>query len=750
MFVNFSEEVRHLLKQAQIERDNLNHPYVGSEHLFLAILKNNRLLNIFKNYKLTYDVFKEKLVSLIGIGSKKNEFVLYTPLLKRVLENSVIEAREENNRIVSPELIMISILDEEDGVAYSILRSLKINVDKLYYDLRFKKNNYKKRNKKLLIEDIGTDLNKLAIENKLDPVIGRENQIENTIQILLRRKKNNPVLVGPAGVGKTAIVEGIANLLISNDCPSSLKGKRIISLDIFSLVSGTKYRGEFEEKMKTIIKELEENEDIILFIDEVHTIVGAGGAEGAIDASNIFKPALARGRIKVIGATTIEEYKKYIEPDAALARRFQSVYLEEPDYNSLIKILKSIKPIYENYHNVKIPSNIIYEIVSLSSKYLPNRFEPDKSIDVLDESCVLAATKKNMSDIRLKRLKTLLLRTNENKLKKVKESKFKDASMLKAKEESLRLEIDKFKSNKKVVTKNDIMSVIKIKGNLKASINESKSGYKILKDNLNKKIINQENNIDIFINSLVKRDMLTKKRVYSLLITGTPGSGKTFMGITLLESLLDKKDIIKLDLSEYKEYHTISKLLGTTAGYLGYDNKNNIFEKIKTNPSSGMLIENYDKACDEVQQLFKKILEDGFIEDGSGRKIDFSCAKLIFTSDTNDYNGTLGFKNKNNIDVDLNDIRNLVYEKIIINKPDYESKNKIIKSKIDSVIKDYYKANIKIDDNYYNYIYDKNKNENNLKKIISSLEKEIENIIITEIISGKDDIYITKKEYVSG
>ena len=312
MFVNFSEETRHLLKQAEREKEELNHPYVGSEHLFLSVLKSGRLVDVLKKHNITYKKFKDKLISLVGVGSKKSDFTLYTPLLKRVLENAVIEAREENNRVVSPEIIIISILDEEDGIAYSILKSFKVNIDKLYYDLKIKKNIKSARKKKLLLEELGSNLTKLAKENKLDPVIGRENEINKAIEILLRRKKNNPILIGPAGVGKTAIVEGIANLMVSSKCPKFLKGKRIISLNIFSLVSGTKYRGEFEEKMKTLIKELEDNQDIILFIDEIHTMVGAGGAEGAIDASNIFKPALARGLIRIIGATTLDEYKKYI------------------------------------------------------------------------------------------------------------------------------------------------------------------------------------------------------------------------------------------------------------------------------------------------------------------------------------------------------------------------------------------------------------------------------------------------------
>ena len=356
MFVNFSEEVRHILKQAEREKEELNHPYIGSEHLFLSVLKESKLISFFKKYDLSYNNFKNKLISLVGIGTKPSSFTLYTPLLKRALENSVIQAREEKNKDVTIEIVVLSILDEADGVASAVLNTLNINVNKMYFDLKNKKTVKGLKRKKLMLEEIGTDITKLARERKLDPVIGRSLEIKKAIEILLRRKKNNPILIGPAGVGKTAIVEGIANLIATSNTPDYLKNKRIISLNIFSLVSGTKYRGEFEEKMKILIKELEDNPDVILFIDEIHTIVGAGGAEGAIDASNIFKPALARGNVRIIGATTLDEYKKFIEPDAALARRFQSVLVEEPSLDNVIKILYGIKPLYEKYHHIKVPN----------------------------------------------------------------------------------------------------------------------------------------------------------------------------------------------------------------------------------------------------------------------------------------------------------------------------------------------------------------------------------------------------------
>ena len=744
MFVNFSEEVRHLLKQAEMEKDALNHPYVGSEHLFLSILKESKLTSFFKKYKLTYQRFKDKLISLVGIGSKKSNFTLYTSLLKRVLENAVIEAREENNRAVGPEIIIISILDEEDGVAFSILKSLNINTDKLYYDLRNKKNSKTIRRKKLLLDDIATNLTKLAKENKLDPVIGRDKEIEKTIEILLRRKKNNPILIGPAGVGKTAIVEGIANLMVSSKCPFYLKNKRIFSLNIFSLVSGTKYRGEFEEKMKTLIKELEENDDIILFIDEVHTIVGAGGAEGAIDASNIFKPALARGMIKIIGATTLDEYKKYIEPDQALARRFQSIVIEEPSFENVIDILTKTKSLYENYHNIKISDDLIKEIAILSKKYLTNRFEPDRSIDILDEVCAKTSVKENINQKKLKDLSLKLSNVKKEKIHAIETNDFKSAFALKAKENKINEEIKNVKVIKNSVTKEDILAVIKNKGNLKniEISNLNIPFYNNLEQILNKKIVGQEKNIKKLVNSLKKKNILNEKMPYTIIVTGQKGSGKSFFANTFLENIINKKNIIKIDLSEYKEYMTISKLIGTTAGYVGYDNKNNVFEKIRTNPSSALLIENFDDACIEVKSLFYKIVKEGKIEDSSSKVIDFTNATLIFTFDSDDTK-KVGFSKYNKSNSDIPKTLSLNAQvKINLKVLDDKDKKVIIKNKIEELKNKYNNINILVEDEFYNYMLSGIKNSNDIASIISNVKNVIEDEVIKSVMEGKKNAYI--------
>ena len=393
MLGNFSEEAQFILLKSKEEMIDLCHPYIGTEHLVLAILKNSDdLSSKLKAYGLTYNAFKEEILSVIGKGSKKSPFYLYTPLLKKIMDNALLDAKDNNNGEVTVSHLFSCLLEEGEGIAIRILIGMNLNLEEMYDDFSFKLvNKSKKRHKKLLVEELGVNLVEKALNKGLDPVVGRDDEINRLIEILCRRTKNNPILIGEAGVGKTAVVEELASRIALGEVPSSLMSKKIISLDMASVVSGTKYRGEFEERMQKILKEISECGDIILFIDEIHTLVGAGGAEGAIDASNILKPALARGEIKCIGATTIQEYKKYIEQDKALDRRFQQIMIKEPSRDATIGILNKLKPIYEKFHKVVIPDDLIESLVDLSNKYIYNRHNPDKSIDVLDEVCSMVS-----------------------------------------------------------------------------------------------------------------------------------------------------------------------------------------------------------------------------------------------------------------------------------------------------------------------------------------------------------------------
>ena len=741
MFVNFSEETKHLLKQAEKEKDLLNHPYVGTEHLLLSFLKDEKAKEVFEKHNLTYSKFRNRLISLVGVGTKKTDLILYTPLLKRIIENAVIEAREENLKNVTPLMLIISILDEEDGIAYSIIKSLKINIEKLYSDIKSRKNNKNPKIKKLLLEELGVDLVSQARKNKLDPIIGRTNEIKRTIEILLRRKKNNPILIGPAGVGKTAIVEGIANLITSDNCPTFLKDKKIIALNIFEIVSGTKYRGEFEEKMKVLIKELEQNDNIILFIDEIHTIVGAGGAEGAIDASNIFKPALARGKIKIIGATTTEEYNKIIEPDAALSRRFQKVFIEEPQKDDLINILLKIKPLYEKHHNVSISDELINEIVSLSKKYLTNRFEPDRSIDILDEVCAMVSNTKSKNEIKKEQLKTKIIKINNEKINALSKGDFNKACEMKKLQNSLKDKLSLISLKEKRVKKEDVLKIIRNKSNISEKyFSDNKNAFynkfeKKLKDN----IFGQDENIKKLVMDFKKKDLLNKKECYSVLINGAESSGKELLATTYLNYIFNDNNVIKIDGSDYFESYTISKLIGTTAGYLGYDNKNHIFEKIRLKPSMGIIIENYDDACLEFKNLFSKILEHGYIYDASDKKIDFTNCIIIFINKELDSNNYLGFNSVNN--GDTTQITNKVSISVNMNKPSDAVIKKIIDKKLEKITNKYDHVIIKCNDDVKKSIFKKVKKEGltSLKKII---EDEYELKIIDKILQGKTNINI--------
>lgn len=744
MFVNFSEETQHVLKQAQKEMFDLNHPYVGSEHLFLSIIKEcNNISKIFEKYKVTYQLFKNKLISMVGRGSIKSDYILYTPLLKKILEDSSLTARENNNQNVTPEILIISILEEEDGIAYSILNSMRVNIDKLYSDIKNLKVNKNTKKRKLLLEELGMDLTKMALEKKLDPVIERQMELDQVIEILLRRKKNNPILIGPAGVGKTAVVEGLAHLISNNKVPSSLQNKRIISLNIFALVAGTKYRGEFEDKMKTVIKELEENDNIILFIDEIHTMVGAGGAEGAIDASNIFKPALARGTIKIIGATTEDEYKKYIEPDAALSRRFQKIKIEEPDEESTEKILTSIKPLYESYHGVKIDNKIIKDIVHLSKKYIIGRYEPDRSIDVLDEACTKACVKQTFFEKQNSNNIIRLKKIEEEKANAIVNNNFKRAFHLKQEELKLNNMIKKEDEVIKRVSIKDVMSVINNKSKIPVnSLNDNKYYFSIEKA-LKKELMGQDNIIKDIIKSLERRNLSYKQKVYSLLINGEDGSGKTLLSETLATNLVGKNNIINIDMSEYNESHSISKLIGATAGYIGYDNKNNLLEKVRTNPHSVLIMENIDLCCNEVLNLVQRIIENSKIEDASGKTIDFSNSYIMMTCTINNKK-SVGF---NNLKVENSELPKRLISKLDLivdmqklSKSDIQI---IINKKIDLLLSKY---NIKknIDIKVKELILNKILKEENLSSIDSLIHDLIENKLVDELLVNNktSDVFV--------
>lgn len=749
MFGKFSEEAQRVLVDAQKEMSELKHPYIGSEHLLLAILKNNQeLVNKFKKYKITYKSFKEELINLVGIGDNTPDLLLYSTTLKTILENVIIESRETGDEISVNELLL-SLLNEGEGKAIRILLSLGVDINKLYSDISEKRKIKQKKSKKLIVEELGVDLTKRAKNNELDPVIGRDIELNRVIEILSRRTKNNPLLIGEAGVGKTAIAEELARRIVSGNVPMPLKNKRIISVDMACTVAGTKYRGEFEERIKKMVKELEDNDDVIIFIDEIHTLVGAGGAEGAIDASNILKPALARGKLKLIGATTISEYKKFIEKDNALDRRFQKVFVEEPDKSNLKNILMNLKSIYEAYHGVKIEEKLIDKIIELSDRYIYDRCEPDKSIDILDEVCTKVSLKEAKEEKEIIKLSDCLTKIQKEKNNAIINQNYDKAYSLKEDEEELQSKINKLKLDymrkekvKKVKLK-DIVEVVSSK--TKIPINEISKDYitsineieKTLKEN----IIGQDEAIDklIDISKKIKLGIKDKNRSYSVLFCGSTGTGKTYLSKLFAENLVGKNNVIKLDMSEYSESISINKIIGSPAGYVGYDDNKNILEEIRNKPYSVLILDEIEKAHKSVLNFFLNILDEGNCKDSSGKTVRFDNVLIIMTSNAYVSKSLMGF-NKNTTNNSLEDFFskefiNRIDEIVPFNKFTEEDINKIIIKEANKCYKKYNSENIISLDMINRIIKESNYEEYGVRKLCKAVRKEIENQIVCNIFS---------------
>ena len=755
MFGNFEEDARKVLVNAKKEMYDLKHPYVSSEHLLLSILKGKNDVSLkLKKYDLDYQIFKKEIINVLGVGSKASEWFLYTPLLKRIIENAVIDAKENNDGVVTINHLFVGMLEEGEGVAIRILLGMNIDIDELYSDFAYRIVN-KKNNKKLLIEELGCDLNKSVLDGKVDPVIGRDIEVERVLEILSRRNKNNPILIGDAGVGKTAIVEELSRRIVNDDVPISLRGKRIISLDMASSVAGTKYRGEFEERINKIIKELEDNSDIILFIDEIHTLVGAGGAEGAIDASNIFKPALARGKIRCIGATTTAEFKKYIEKDSALERRFQKVLIKEPDMETVRNILLNLKGIYEGFHNVVISEEIIDLIINLSLKYIYNRKEPDKSIDILDEVCARVSLKET-SDYKKYKMKTQeLKKIISDKKKSIVDNNFYLASELKYKEYSLmdeinNLELSLYKKCRKNVTKFDVASVVNMKTGIPIYeiLNEKKNIIKESLKLIRSNIIGQDKAINEVIKIFKKIKFGFNDKCYSFLFCGPSGVGKTALASCFGEALVSKKNVVRLDMSEFKEAHSISKIIGSPPGYVGYDD-DNVLDFIKNNPYSVLILDEIEKAHSNVINLFLQVLDNGKIKNSKGEVIRFDNVIIIMTSNIGFLNSSVGFNNNVSENSKLNDslsipFINRVDNVVEFNYLDKDSIIKIINLKVDSLIERYKKRiKVKIDKNILSDILSMcDYSVYGARKIDKIIKDKIENQIIDSLIDGKNEVYI--------
>lgn len=629
MYNNYNLETSRIFKDAEKIMISLNHGYVGTEHLFLSMLKNSEeIRNLLEKYQIEYDGFLEELLLVVNSETCKKVACIYTPLLKKVIKNAEMHAK---NSYITPLMLLESLLEEGEGIAIRILISMGLDIDKLYDELKLKD---KKSNQKLEIYNIGKEMSKDLSDNF---VVGREKEIDLITETLLRKNKNNPLLIGDAGVGKSAIVEELARRIKKGDVPNALKNKKIISIEMSSLVAGTKYRGEFEEKLNKIIKEVENNPEIILFIDEIHTLSNAGGAEGAINASDILKPYLARGKIKVIGATTTNEYNKFIAKDKALSRRFDLIKINEPSIDETINILSKIKPSFEHHYNIKISEENIRQIVDLTNKYILDRFNPDKSIDLLDSVCAMKEVK-SPKEKNIIILKNKLSNIIEAKEKMVKNNNFEEALNYRKQEIELYEKIEKEKNSSNKITNNDIKEVMLRKSN----IPNMKNNWKDLKTYLNNEIIGQEEAINEIIASLKSKE---SDLPVSILLTGSTGVGKTKTVKEIATYL--KMPLVRLDLSEYNEPVSINRLIGSSAGYVGYDDEN-IFDRIRMYPNSIVLLDELEKANSNVINLFLQVLDEGFITNAKGEKIDFKNTYIFMTSNA-EINNKIGFmKGKSN------------------------------------------------------------------------------------------------------
>lgn len=629
MYNNYNLETSRIFKDAEKIMISLNHGYVGTEHLFLSMLKNSEeIRNLLEKYQIEYDGFLEELLLVVNSETCKKVACIYTPLLKKVIKNAEMHAK---NSYITPLMLLESLLEEGEGIAIRILLSMGLDIDKLYDEIKLKD---KKSNQKLEIYNIGKEMSKDLSDNF---VVGREKEIDLITETLLRKNKNNPLLIGDAGVGKSAIVEELARRIKKGDVPNALKNKKIISIEMSSLVAGTKYRGEFEEKLNKIIKEVENNPEIILFIDEIHTLSNAGGAEGAINASDILKPYLARGKIKVIGATTTNEYNKFIAKDKALSRRFDLIKINEPSIDETINILSKIKPSFEHHYNIKISEENIRQIVDLTNKYILDRFNPDKSIDLLDSVCAMKEVK-SPKEKNIIILKNKLSNIIEAKEKMVKNNNFEEALNYRKQEIELNEKIEKEKNSSNRITNNDIKEVMLRKSN----IPNIKNNWKDLKAYLNNEIVGQEEAINEIIASLKSKE---SDLPVSILLTGSTGVGKTKTVKEIATYL--KMPLVRLDLSEYNEPVSINRLIGSSAGYVGYDDEN-IFDRIRMYPNSIVLLDELEKANSNVINLFLQVLDEGFITNAKGEKIDFKNTYIFMTSNA-EINNKIGFmKGKSN------------------------------------------------------------------------------------------------------
>lgn len=682
MLNRFTNSAKLVLVRAQEEAHQLRHNVVGTEHLLLGLMRVEDTIGarVLENLGFSLDSLREKVKEMVGVGtgfsaSLPPQALAITPRVKRIFELAMAQSQAFGHNYIGPEHLLLGLIHEGEGVACQVIKagnvSLKQVQDEVLSQLQRQPQNQVKFNQvksgqpaagKEELQKYGRDLTELAKQGKIDPVIGRDREISRVIQILTRRTKNNPVLIGEPGVGKTAIAEGLAQRIIEGKVPELLRGKRLFSLDIGSMVAGTKYRGEFEERLKKVIKDITESGEMLLFVDELHTIVGAGGAEGAIDASNMLKPALARGELQLIGATTLDEYRKYVEKDAALERRFQPIQVDEPTVEETIEILKGVRDKYEAHHKVKITDEALEQAAVLSDRYISDRFLPDKAIDLIDEAASKIRLENATTPPDLKSLEQQLEDYSKEKQAAVEAQDFEKAAELRDKEKEVQAKLsgekeawEKDRVSKHVyVSEEDIATIVSEWTGIpvmKLAETESERLLK-LEEILHQRVIGQDEAVKAVAKAVRRARAGLKdprRPVGSFIFLGPTGVGKTELAKALAQALFGDQDaMIRIDMSEYMERHAVSRLVGSPPGYVGYDEGGQLTENVRRKPYSVVLLDEIEKAHPEVFNILLQVLEDGRLTDGQGRTVDFRNTVVIMTSNVgastiNRSSGRLGF-----------------------------------------------------------------------------------------------------------
>lgn len=662
LFGRFNERAQRVLMNASEQSKVYKHGYIGTEHILLGILmdegKSKELIN---NYGVSLESVNKLLEQYVGLGDVEHfsgEIPL-TPRTKRLLDNSLVEARNLGHNYISPEHILLALISDNEGVAYTILSNLNVNFQKLRNDIinsfSGKSNQSgnqtdttvkRKGEKTPVLDQYGRDLTNMAAEGKLDPVVGRDEETQRVLEILCRRIKNNPCLIGDPGVGKTAIAEGLAQKIVDGSIPEILKDKRVVALDLSSMIAGAKYRGEFEDRLKKVMEEIKSSGNVILFIDEIHTIVGAGGAEGAIDASNILKPSLARGEIQCIGATTIDEYRKYIEKDSALERRFQPVNVGEPSKEETLQILKGLRDKYEAHHGVKITDDALETAVNLADRYITDRYMPDKAIDLIDEAAAKVRIENLTAPPDLKNMEDEIEKVAKEKEDAISIQNFEKAAELRDKEKRLREELENKKKNwstqssaqTHIVGEPQIAAVVSKWTKVpveKLTETESERLLK-LEDILHKRVIGQREAVKSVARAVRRARVGLKdpnRPIGSFIFLGPTGVGKTELSKALAEAMFgEENNIIRIDMSEYMEKFSVSRLIGSPPGYVGYDEGGQLTEAVRRRPYSVILLDEIEKAHPDVFNVLLQILEDGRLTDGKGKTVNFKNTIIIMTS----------------------------------------------------------------------------------------------------------------------